>query len=90
MMDLNIKFADSASKHHIEKEDVCWAFRTMRYDAVLEDEHLHGEHLLLGFDRNANLLEIVYRPTDVSTVTVIHAMKCQKKYYNLLFEGGLA
>jgi uncharacterized DUF497 family protein len=87
-MDLTITFSKSASKHHIEHADVEWAFRTKKYDAVLEDEHLNGEHLLLGFSRNASLLEIVYRPIDEDTVKVIHAMRCQPKYYGLL-EGEI-
>jgi len=41
----------------------------------------------LGFDLNANPVEILYNELEDDGVNVFHAMPCQKKFY-YLFEGG--
>jgi hypothetical protein len=40
--------------------------------------------LLLGFDTNSNLLEIMYNEIDEQTVNVFHAMRCRSIYYPLI------
>jgi hypothetical protein len=39
---------------------------------------------LIGFDSNANLLEIMYNVIDEQTVRVFHAMKCTNEHRALL------
>jgi hypothetical protein len=43
--------------------------------------------MLLGFDLNANPVEILYNKFEGNGVNVFHAMPCQKQFYHL-FEGG--
>ena len=52
------------------------------YDDVFEDDP--GKHLLIGFDSNANLLEIMYNVIDERHLKVFHAMKCRDKFLPLL------
>jgi hypothetical protein len=39
--------------------------------------------LLLGFDINANPVEILYNELVDNGINVFHAMPCQKKFYHL-------
>ena len=79
-MDMEIKYVRSAFKHHATEEDIRWAFDTARYDELLSA----GKYLLIGFDRNANLLEILYNVLDHDTINVFHAMPCRNIYLPLL------
>jgi hypothetical protein len=64
------------------------AFDTAQYDERLdesdEDEELDGKYLLIGFDRNANLLEVLYNVIDEDTINVFHAMKCRNIFLSLI------
>jgi len=59
----------------------------MKYDAELDEAEYKDKHLLIGFDSNANLIEIIYDVIDDDTVLVFHAMKCRKAYITLLRLG---
>jgi len=84
-MDVNILFCKSAFKHKISEADIRRAIDTVKYDGYLEnDEDAENKRLLIGFDRNANLLEIYYNILDQNTVRVFHAMKCQNVHKHLL------
>jgi hypothetical protein len=48
-----------------------------------------NKYLVIGFDLNGNLLEIMYNLVDedadgVGTANVFHAMKCRKEMYQYL------
>jgi hypothetical protein len=79
-MDLEIRYVRSAFKHKISEDDIRRAFDTARYDELLDD----GKYLLIGFDRNANLLEIRYNVLGEDTINVFHAMKCRNIFLPLL------
>jgi len=51
---------------------------------VIIDQFKNREnvYLLLGFDMNANPVEIMYNEED-NGINVFHAMPCQKKFYHL-------
>ncbi|MHC6203964.1 hypothetical protein ACYULU_12315 [Breznakiellaceae bacterium SP9] len=84
-MDINIKFSKSAFKHGVSEADIRWAIDTIKYDGFLEnDEDAENKQLLIGFDRNANPLEIYYNILDSDTVRVFHAMKCRSIHKHLL------
>ena len=84
-MDVNIKFSQSAFKHGIDEADIRWAIDTAKYDGYLyDDEDAENKRLLIGFDRNANLIEILYNVLDQDTVRVFHAMKCRNGFKHLL------
>jgi len=87
-VDVDIRFCQSAFKHGISEADIRWAIDTAKYDGYLEnDEDAENKRLLIGFDRNANLLEIYYNILDQDTVRVFHAMRCQNTYKYLLEDG---
>jgi uncharacterized DUF497 family protein len=87
-MDVIIKFSKTAFKHDISEADIRMAFDNVIYDERLDDsdeeEDIDARYLLIGFDRNANLLEILYNVIDENTLKVFHAMKCRNIYLPLL------
>ena len=87
-MDLEIRFRQSAFRHSLTEEDVRHAFLTKEYDAELDEPLSINKHLLIGFDRNANLIEILYNTIDENAVRVFHAMKCRSAFIALLNAGG--
>jgi hypothetical protein len=84
IMDVGIKFRQSAFKHGVTEDDIRWAYITRKYDAELEAEGAVNKHLFIGFDHNANLIEVFYNPIDADTIRVFHAMKCRLAYIALL------
>jgi hypothetical protein len=47
-----------------------------------------NKYLLIGFDRNSNLLEIMYNIRTDGSYNVFHAMKCRKEFYYYPEESG--
>jgi hypothetical protein len=80
-----IKFCQSAFKHGISEDDIRRAIDTAKYDGCLEGgKDSENKRLLIGFDCNANPLEIYYNILDGDTVRVFHAMKCRSIHKHLL------
>ena len=50
-MDIEIKFSESAFKHGVTEADIRWAFKTIKYDTILEEDGWSDKHLLIGFNR---------------------------------------
>jgi hypothetical protein len=84
----NVQFSQSAFKHGATEADIRKAFDTKQYDAELDGEDFKDKNLLIGFDRNASLIEVMYNAIDNDTARVFHAMKCRKTYVELLEEKG--
>jgi len=40
-MNFEIRFSNSAFKHGITEADILWAFKTIQYDAILEEFEAH-------------------------------------------------
>jgi uncharacterized DUF497 family protein len=87
-MDVDIRFSRAAFRHGISEADIRMAFDNVLYDERLDDsdgdEDLNTRYLLIGFDRNANLLEVLYNVIDENTLKVFHAMKCRNIYMPLI------
>jgi uncharacterized DUF497 family protein len=86
-MDLEIRFRQAAFKHGVTEADIRHAFLTMKYDAEFDEpdeSETKDRHLLIGFDCNANLIEVLYTVVDDDTVRVFHAMKCRNPFIALL------
>ena len=77
-----IEYTKSAFKHGISEADIHHAILHPVYDEIQDSGG--DKHLLLGFDRSMNLLEIAYDMIDALTFKVFHAMKCRSSYYELL------
>jgi len=78
---LEFIFRDSAFIHGLTEADIRHAFETCCY--IDQFKNRENVYLLLGFDNNANPVEIMYNEKD-NGINVFHAMPCQKKFYHLL------
>ncbi|WP_010259786.1 hypothetical protein [Treponema primitia] len=74
-MDEAITFVPSAFKHGVTKEAISQAVNHPQYEDLMED--FSDKYLLLGFDGNANLLEVLYNRINENTIRVFHAMPCR-------------
>jgi hypothetical protein len=85
-MDVVIEFNRSAFKHGVTKFDIMTAVEQFIYDNMLpgDGNTTAEQYLLIGFDTQANLLEIIYKVIDEQTINVFHAMKCRKAYLSLV------
>ncbi|MCL1817973.1 MAG: hypothetical protein FWG35_03515 [Spirochaetaceae bacterium] len=85
-MDFAIDFNKAAFNHGVSKEDIQMAFDNVKYDAVFEEDDPDAEdkYLLIGFDRKANLIEVLYNVIDDDRIRVFHAMKCRPAFIRLL------
>ncbi|MDR0320463.1 MAG: hypothetical protein LBI28_03090 [Treponema sp.] len=81
-MEVIVKCVPSAFNHDITEANIRHAILNWIYDDVFEDNT--EKHLLIGFDSNANLLEILYNVIDEQNVRVFHAMKCRDSLLPLL------
>jgi uncharacterized DUF497 family protein len=85
-MDLAIMFNPAAFKHGVSEADIRMAFDTVKYDGFLDEDDPDAEnkHLLIGFDRRANLIEVLYNVIAEDRIRVFHAMKCRSAFIELL------
>ena len=77
-----MRYAPSAFKHGATEANIKSAIRNWVYDDSLDEDPC--KHLLIGFDGNANLLEILYNVIDERSVNVFHAMKCRDAFLPLI------
>ncbi|MCL1992189.1 MAG: hypothetical protein FWG66_04500 [Spirochaetes bacterium] len=49
----------------------------------LMERHIN-KYLIVGFDLNGNLLEVMYNLVAEDAANVFHAMKCRKEFYQYL------
>jgi hypothetical protein len=80
-MDEYIEFVSSAFKHGVAKEAILQALERPRYEDLMEG--YANKHLVLGFDGNANLLEIMYNIIGPEKIRVFHAMPCRRPWEHL-------
>jgi hypothetical protein len=85
-MDVAIEFNPAALKHGVSEADIRLAIINALYDDVVDDAH--DKHLVLGFDRNGNLLEILYNIINENSMNVFHAMNCRSIFFHLLDNLG--
>ena len=84
-MDLEFIYRTTAFKHNLNEADIRHAFDTCRYMGQYGGRE--NVYLLLGFDINANPVEILYNEFGVNGVNVFHAMACQSRFLPLLEDG---
>jgi len=84
---LKFIFRDTAFKHNLTEADIRHAFGTCCY----MDQYKNREnvYLLLGFDTNANPVEILYNEFEENGLIVFHAMPCRKQFYHLFKRGEI-
>jgi len=72
----------------VTKEDIRCVIENPRYDGSIDEDETDNKYLIIGFDRNAKLIEIMYNVIDESTINVFHAMKCRKNFLYLIKTRG--
>ena len=78
---------ESALKRkEIIEEDILQALALPLVDRLMPK--YQNKYLLIGFDRNGNLLEIMYNIRTDGSYNVFHAMKCRKEFYHLAEESS--
>ena len=83
-MEPEFVFRDTAFKHGLKEEDIQHAFKTCRYMGQYGDRE--NVYLLLGFDLQANPVEIMYNEFGENGINVFHAMLCQNRFLPLFDE----
>jgi hypothetical protein len=79
---LEVLFNEAAFKHGVSEDDMRTALGSYLIDMELFDGE--NKYLLVGFDRNGNLIELMYNVIDEHSINVFHAMRCRKEYLKLL------
>jgi hypothetical protein len=78
---------ESALRHKdITEKDILQALALPLVDRLMPK--YQNKYLLIGFDRNGNLLEIMYNIRTDGSYNVFHAMKCRKEFYHLAEESN--
>jgi len=83
-MEYEVLYTQSAFRHGFTEKDIQWAFKTQRYDALLESREPFDVYLLIGFSAKALVLEVMYNKTSDGKIKVFHAMKCRACYMPLV------
>jgi len=84
---MTITINEAALKHKdITEEDIHRALSLPLADRLMPK--YQNKYLLIGFDCNGNLLEIMYNIRTDGSYNVFHAMKCRKEFYYLAEESN--
>jgi hypothetical protein len=79
-----VQINESALRHGVTEDDIHCALSTVVFDSLLHQ--YFNKFLALGFDRNSNLLEVMYNINEDGSYNVFHAMKCRKEFYKYVEE----
>jgi hypothetical protein len=77
---------ESALRHGLDEEDILCALGLPLVDRLMPE--YENKYMLIGFDRNGNLLEIMYNIRTDGSYNVFHAMKCRKEFYHYVEESN--
>ena len=75
---VNVEILPSATKHGQSREDILYALERSIHDETLETDP--NKTLSIGYDGNANLLEVIFHVLSDEHIVVFHAMPCRKQY----------
>jgi hypothetical protein len=81
-MDDEVICKPSAFRHGVTEADILKAIDGYLYDGPVDGDV--NKRLLLGFDRNNNLLEIMYNIINENRINVFHAMQARRALMALL------
>ena len=87
-IDVIIEFNKAAFTHDVTEADIRFVFDTARYDGSIGEDESVNKFLVIGFDRNANPLEVMYNVIDKNIINVFHAMRCRKNFLHLIKTRG--
>jgi len=84
-MDVQFKIRETALKHGVAEADIRHVFEN--YRTIRQFKNREDVYLLIGFDLNANPIELLYNEFGENGVNVFHATACQSRFLRLLEEG---
>jgi len=73
-----VEIVSSAYKYGQTEDDILSALKNCIYDETIEENP--NKTLAVGYDRNANFLEIIFHVINDEYIVVFHAMPCRKQY----------
>jgi len=79
-------FNPAAFKHGYTEVDVEAALSTALIDELIDG--FDNKYLVVGFDMNSNLTEVMYNLVDENIANIFHVMKCRKEFLQKLQERG--
>jgi hypothetical protein len=79
-------FNPSAFRHGITEKDVETAMSTALLDELMEE--FYNKYVVIGFDMNRNLIEVMYNLVGEDIANIFHAMKCRKEFLRILQGRG--
>jgi hypothetical protein len=74
----NINFNPAAFKHNMTEDDIKWAIKTHICDVFMVG--FDNKYVVIGFDKNGNLIEVMYNLIDKQSINVFHAMQCRDSF----------
>jgi hypothetical protein len=83
---MTLVFNPAAFKHDVTEQDVETAMATALFDELIEG--YDNKYLLVGFDINGNLIEVMYNLVDEDIANIFHAMSCRNDVLRKLRERG--
>jgi hypothetical protein len=82
-VEFRIKILDSALKHGVTKETLFFVLENQLFDEMVDGDP--AKTLIIGYDENANLVEMIFYEMEEDYLVVFHAMPCRKVYMEKLF-----
>ena len=82
-VEVRIKILESALKHGLSTETIIYVLQNHIFDEMVDDDP--AKTLMIGYDENANLVEIIAYEMDKDFLILFHAMPCRKEYKKLVF-----
>ena len=79
-----VEIVPSALKHGKTHQDIFAVLENAIHDETLETDP--NKTLLIGFDNNANLTEILLHVASDVYIVVYHAMECRKMYLDKILK----
>jgi len=83
---MTLVFNHAAFKHGITEQNIEAAMATALVDELIEG--YDNKYLIIGFDMNRNLIEVMYNLIGEDIANIFHAMKCRREFLQKLPERG--
>ena len=83
-INVDVEILPSATKHGQSKDDILYALERSIYDETLQSDP--NKTLSIGYDKNANLLEVIFHVLSDEHIVVFHSMPCRKHYIERMVE----
>ena len=83
---MTLVFNPSAFKHDVTERDIEAAMATALFDELIIG--YDNKYLLIGFNMNGNLIEVMYNLINEDIANVFHAMDCRGDVLRKIQERG--